>query len=156
MVTGIIEFVVFLVVWLLFVCSLAPPEIIAGAGASLAAVVALESLKRAEPLRFRPPVRALIDSWRIIGPILEGNWVLITVLAHRIAGKRKQSGFELITFRAIASDDVSAAKRALIILYLTLPPNFLVIGIDRRTRKMLFHQVKMSAPPGIILRVEAA
>jgi len=152
----IIEFALFMVVWLLFVCSLATAEIIVGAGASLVAVIALESLKRAEPLCFRPPVRALVDSWRVIGAILEGNWVLFTVLARRIAGKRGQSGFELITFRAITSDDVAAAKRALVILYLTLPPNFLVIGIDRKTRKMLFHQVKMASPPEIIQRLEAA
>lgn len=156
MVTGIIEFVVFLVVWLLFVCSLATPEIIVGAGASLAAVIALESLKRAEPLRFRPPVRALIDAWRLAGPILKDNWVLITVLARRIAGKRRQSKFELIPFRAVASDSVSAAKRALVILYLTLPPNSLVIGIDRKTRRMLFHQIKKDTLPGIVQRVETA
>ena len=45
------------------------------------------------------------------------------------------------------SDPESAARRALAIAYTTIPPNFVVLGIDLDKRVMLVHQVSESETP---------
>ena len=136
--------------------SLAVGEVLTGAAVSAIAVVAFEAINRAEPLCFKPPLRALAEVWRVPGLIAGGTWVLAMELLRRLRGHRRRSLFQLTPFRASGSDCHSAAKRALVIFYVTLPPNFLIIGIDRDSRLMLYHQVRKDPVPEIIPRLESA
>ena len=156
MLTWAIEFIAFFALWTLFVMSLAMGELLTGAAVAGIAVVAFEAVKRAEPLCFEPPLRALAQIWRVPGLIASGTWVLLVELLRRILGHRRRSLFQLTPFRAAGADCRSAAKRALVIFYVTLPPNFLVIGIDRKSKLLLYHQVRKDAVPQIVPRLESA
>ena len=141
---------------MLFAGNTAMGEILTGIAAAIVAVIGFEAAKRAEPLRFRPSLRALAQIWRVPALIADGTWVLIVELARRVRGRRKRSLFQLTPFHAAGADGRSAAKRALAIIYVTLPPNFLIIGIDRKSKLMLFHQVRNDPVPEVVERLESA
>ena len=151
-----LELLSFFVLWLLFVCEITTGEVLIGLAAAAIAVVGFEVSRRAEPLRFLPPLRAVAQIWRVPGLILQGTWVLIVELARRARGRRKRSLFQLTPFRAVGMDSRSAGKRVLAVSYVTLPPNFLIVGIDRKSKLMLFHQVRKDPVPEIIRRLESA
>jgi multisubunit Na+/H+ antiporter MnhE subunit len=150
------EFVVFFLLWMLFVSQMAKGEILAGIAAALVTVIALEASKHAEPLRFRSPLRALAQAWRIPGLVLKGTWTLVCELAARIAGRPGQSTLLLTHFEARGAGSRASAKRALAVMYVTFPPNSLIIGIDPESGVMLLHQVRREPVPEIIHRLESA
>lgn len=154
--TKLLELAGFFLLWMLFVSKIATGELVAGFATAVIAVAAFEASNRAEPLLFRPPFSALIQMWRVPGLILQGTWVLIVELTRLLMGRRGRSRFLLTPFRAVDNDARSAAQRALAIIYVTLPPNFLIIGIDRQSKLMLFHQVRKDPVPEIIHRLESA
>lgn len=152
----VLELLAFFVLWLLFVCQITTGEVLIGLAAAVVAVVGFEASRRAEPLRFQPPLRAVAQIWRVPGLILQGTWVLIIELARRVRGRRKRSLFQLTPFRAVGADGRSVGKRVLAVTFVTLPPNFLIIGIDRKSKLMLFHQVRKDPVPEIVRRLESA
>ena len=152
----VIEFAAFYVLWMLFVDSTATGELIGAAVGAAFAVLAFEVAKHADPLCFRPPFKAWVQIWRVPGMIIQGTWVLVVDLARRITGRPRRSVFLFTPFRSVGTDSRCSAKRALAIIYVTLPPNFLIIGVDREKKLMLYHQIRKDPVPEIIHRLDAA
>jgi len=144
------------VAWLSFAASLNAEEWVFGTLAATAGVLAFQVSTRAEPLCFAPSFQALLQAWRLPSLILHGTWILVEELSRTIQGKRRHSGFRLASFHATAAGKTAAARRALAILFGTLPPNSLVIGIDRESGVILFHQLRKEPLPRIVRRVESA
>lgn len=124
-------------IWLLFVDELQAHELLVGAGASLLAATAVESVRGAEHPRFLPHFRWILASWRLPWQIVHDCVLLLRNLVDRRTGH-----FETIAFDASGADARSVARRALAIFYTTLPPNTIVIGIDRRRDYMLLHRLE--------------
>lgn len=152
----IAEFIAFFLLWVLFVSTTARGELFAGMAAAGVTVIALEASKRAESLRFRPPLGALFQAWRIPGLVVQGTWTLIEELAAQACGRRSRSALLLTRFEPHARGSRASAIRALAVIYVTFPPNFLIVGIDPVRNVMLFHQVRREPVPEIIRRLEAA
>jgi|SRR5579883_1531860 len=124
-------------VWLVFVDQLQPHELIAGAAASAVAAAATEAVRGAQHPRFLPHRRWLLESWRLPEQILRDCVLLVRNLFDGRPGH-----LERIPFDAGGPDAHSVARRALNIFYTTLPPNTIVIGIDRRRNHMLVHRLE--------------
>lgn len=128
------------VFWLLFVDSLASHELAVGAAACVLAATATEAVRGTQHPRFLPHLRWLLASWRLPGQILRDCVLLVRNLFDHRRGR-----FESIPFDAGGADARSVARRALAIFYTTLPPNTIVIGIDRRRNSMLLHRLERSS-----------
>ncbi len=144
------------VAWLIFAASLNAEELAFGTFAAAAGLLAFQVSTRAEPLCFSPPFLALLQAWRLPALIFHGIWILAEELARTIRGKRRRSAFRLAPFHATGTGSRSAAKRALAITFGTLPPNSLIVGIDRKSSVILFHQLRKEPLPRIVRRVESA
>jgi multisubunit Na+/H+ antiporter MnhE subunit len=142
--------------WLLFTTKASLEECLAGAAAAFVGTVGWEAAQRAQPLCFRPPFRALAQIVYTPWLILQDTWILALELVRKARGKPSRSLFELTRFAADGTDCRSAAKRALVIAYTTLSPNLLILGVDRKTRLMLFHQVRKDPVPQIVGEIESA
>jgi multisubunit Na+/H+ antiporter MnhE subunit len=142
--------------WLLFTTKASLEECLAGAVAAFVSTVGWEVAKHAQPLCFRPPFRAMAQIVYTPWLILQGTWVLALELVRKARRKPSRSLFELTRFAAAGNDCRSAAKRALVIAYTTLPPNFLILGVDKKARLMLFHQVRRDPVPNIVGEIESA
>ncbi len=152
----LIEWLAALILWVCFTFSLSIAELLVGAASAALTVVALECAFRTEPLFFHP-------TWTMFGQIrklpvliVKGLSALICVLWRRMRGGRSESVFRLVRFSATGATPKEAAQRALVISFSTTPPNSIVVGIDREKQQILLHQVKKTALPELIRKLEAA
>lgn len=132
--------------WLLFVDTTREHELWLAAAASVVAASGAEVV-RAQPFAdFRPRLVWLLQAWREPWYILEGCttifWVFLKHFIHP-----EPSVLREVVYDPGGSEPADAARRALAITYTTVPPNFVVLGIDFDKRVMLVHQVIESETP---------
>ena len=132
--------------WLLFVNTTRMHELWLAAAASVVAASGAEVV-RAQPFAdFRPRLRWLLQAWREPWYIVQGCAVIFWVLIKHFF-RPESSVLREVVFDPGGSDRASAARRALAITYTTVPPNFLVLGIDFDKHVMLVHQVRETETP---------
>lgn len=91
--------------------------------------------------------------WRIPWYVLSGCWEITRVLILDVfSGHRAGSYFRACSFRISRRDPVLIARSVLAVIYTTVTPNFIVIGIDADQKQMLFHQIER----GSVLRMSRA
>ena len=119
--------------WILF-AGAAPHELIVGAGASALAAAALEAVRGTEHPRFLPHAAALLRARQLPWQIVRDCGLLALNLVKGGDGRFVREPFES------GGDDAHAiARRVLETAYRTLPPNSIVIGIDRPRDEILLH-----------------
>lgn len=150
-----LEFLFLLGVWLLFVSQMQRAEVVAGVCAAALGAAADGLIKAKRLAKFRPRLQWLwMFSWE---PwyVLTGSAAILRALARRLAAKQSEAQFRAVPFYAGSDDSKSAARRALAITLTTIPPNFIVVGIDRERNFMLVHQVSPTATPLVTKRLGA-
>ena len=150
-----IEFVLLLGLWMLFVSQLQRAEFVAGLGAALLGAIGAGVIKSKRLAKFWPrPAWLWLFSWE---PwyVLTGTAAIFRALARRLMGKKSESQFRVVPFRAGGEDSESAARRALALTVTTVPPNFIVVGIDKERNFMLVHQVSPTGTPLITKKLGA-
>jgi multisubunit Na+/H+ antiporter MnhE subunit len=146
---------VFTGLWFLYTSTLEFWELIAGLAAAMLATIAAavvwgEAFERFSP---RPAwlLYFLTEPWYAI----EGSWALLRALLRRVLGKKSEAHFKVVSLDAGGDDYESRARRALITVLTTIPPNFVVIGIDRARGLMLIHQVSPTGTPWVAKQLGA-
>jgi hypothetical protein len=72
----------------------------------------------------------------------------VAILVKDLLGvKRAESFYRVSGFKTSKSNPLLVARRVLATFYTTMAPNFIVIGIDFRQSRMLFHQLQRSSVP---------
>lgn len=133
-------------IWLLLVNTTKPHELwMAAIGASFAASAA--EVVRAQRLAlFHPRISWLAAAWREPWYIVEGcSSIFYAFIKHFF--RPEPSVLRNVVFDPGGDDPASAARRALAVAFTTMPPNFVVLGIDIEHRVMLVHQVSESETP---------
>jgi hypothetical protein len=134
--------------WILFVGGTHRDEMIAGAGVFFLSEAFLYQAWRTETLRLEIRWEDLSQGWRIPWYVVSGVYELIAILAKDLFGvKRADSLYRVSGFKTSKSDPRLIARRVFATFYTTMTPNFIVIGVDYRQSRMLFHQLKRSSVP---------
>jgi hypothetical protein len=103
---------------------------------------------RIETLRVEFHLADIIQGWRIPWYIVSGVYEVVVILVKDLLGiKRADSFYRVSGFRTGNSDPQLVARRVLATFYTTMAPNFIVIGIDVKQSRMLFHQLERSSVP---------
>jgi multisubunit Na+/H+ antiporter MnhE subunit len=150
-----IEFLFLLGLWVLFVSQTQRAELVAGIFAAALGAVADGVVKAKRLAKFGPRPRWLwLFSWE---PwyVLTGSAAIMWALARRLMGKKSAAQFRVVPFRAGGNDSESAAQRALALTLTTIPPNFIVVGIDKQRNFMLVHQVSPTGTPLVTKKLGA-
>ncbi|HLX75157.1 MAG TPA: hypothetical protein VKR26_10485 [Terriglobales bacterium] len=150
-----VEFLFLLGLWMLFVSTTQHAELVAGVCAAGMGAVADGVVKAQGFAKFRPRGQWLwLFSWE---PwyVLTGSAAILWALLKRLAGKKSEAQFRVVPFRAGGDDAESAARRALAITLTTIPPNFIVVGIDKKRNLMLVHQVSPTGTPLVTKKLGA-
>ena len=134
--------------WVWLVASFHLHEMIVGA-----AVVALSTAfcglvfsSATLPLELR--WRDVLQVWRAPTAIVQDTGILLTLLFRDLfLGQRTGSFYRVCGFRSSRRDPVVVGRSALAIMYTTMSPNMIVIGIDPTQSHLLFHQVQRDAVP---------
>ena len=133
--------------WVLLVASTHPHEMIVGACSVLAAGVFLRHAHRSEILSLHFTLRDTLAVWRLPWYVLSGIWEITLLLFKDLFGRRTGSFYRVSGFATSKDDPTLVARRVLATAYTSAAPNFIVIGIDFRQSRMLFHQIERSSIP---------
>jgi hypothetical protein len=151
-----VQWVLMTALWFAFVAKVEVGEALVGVLAAALAATADALIRQGRFAKFDPAPRWLAEVWREPGYVISGTAVIFWVLLRRLVlGKEPESVLRSISFDAGGPTARSAARRALAITLTTIPPNFIVIGIDRKDKSMLVHQVQESGVPEITKRLGA-
>jgi multisubunit Na+/H+ antiporter MnhE subunit len=150
-----VEYVYLFMLWMLCVSKIDRLEIILGLVAAAIGTAADQVVKQIDPGRFRWKVKQTLlifwEPWYAI----DGTAAIFKAFARKLLGKRSEAQFKAVALDAGGDDPESQARRALMIAYMTIPPNFIIIGIDCKRNKMLVHQVSPTPTPLIAKKLGA-
>ena len=133
--------------WLLLTGSKQLHEWIVDAFGIASTLVFVTIVYRHELQGFDLTWRDTLAFWRTPWYLVIGVAEILAVLARDLAGQRAPSLFRVCGFKTAQGDPRLVTRRALATAYTSIAPNFIVIGIDYRQSRMLFHQIRRSAVP---------
>jgi hypothetical protein len=123
-------------------------EMVVGAGVLFLSGAFLHQVWRIETLHLGVRWEDIAQGWRIPWYVVSGVYEIIAILANDLFGvKRAGSFYRMSGFKTNKSDPRLIARRVFATLYTTMAPNFIVIGVDYRQSRMLFHQLERSSVP---------
>jgi multisubunit Na+/H+ antiporter MnhE subunit len=134
------SWIALLALWLLLV-TVSLSELVAGMIAAAIAATAVEVVRAQGLVRFDPDPRWFLRIWKLPRSIVRDCWLLSVALVRHLTGRPVNSGFRAIPFRSGGDDSRSSARRALVVLAISVSPNSIVIGIDEEADLMLVHQL---------------
>jgi multisubunit Na+/H+ antiporter MnhE subunit len=140
---------------MLYVSMTKPQEMVAGLIAALIAAVADATIKSAQFAKFKPRFEWLPLIFWEAWYALDGTWAIMVALFKHIAGMESEAQFVSVSVDAGGDDAQSWARRTLMTAYMTIPPNFVVLGIDVQQQRMLVHQVSPTDVPLIAKKLGA-
>jgi multisubunit Na+/H+ antiporter MnhE subunit len=144
---GSLESAFLFLLWMLFVSQLRWHEACLGIAAAVLGSIADARLKAQHFTPFKPRLRwltlVLWEPWYA----LTGTAAVLKALVRHLLGRRSEAQFRAVRYDYGGDDEVSSAKRALFVAYMTIVPNFIVVGIDNKTHLALIHQVSPTDTP---------
>jgi multisubunit Na+/H+ antiporter MnhE subunit len=149
------EFVFLLGLWMLFVSNTHASEAVAGIFAAAIAAFADAVVKERKLVGFFPNLRWLSLIFWQPWYAIDGTWAIFVALFKRLIGKESDAIFRAVKFDLGGEDDESETRRALAIAYMTMPPNFVVIGFEREKGLLFVHQVSPTPTPLIAKKLGA-
>lgn len=150
-----VELILLFVLWMLFVSKIERDEIYVGIAVAIIGTFADQVVKTKESVAFRPRLKQALlivtEPWYAI----TGTAAIYRALARKLLGKKSEAQFTAIDYDTGGDDAESQARRALTVAYLTIPPNSIVLGIDREHDKVLIHQISPTPTPIIARKLGA-
>jgi len=139
----------FYLFWLVFVGTFAVHELLLGAIGAVLTALGLSVIDLYYPARFSPRLMELLSLWRLPWYLVSGAWEITVVAAKDLLHVAPaKSIFRVVPFDAGEQDDFHAtARRVLAVIYTTVAPNFIVLGVNTSDKKLLFHQIEYSSVP---------
>lgn len=134
--------VVLAAVWMLLVDNESLPELLTGAGVAIIATLGSELVRaqRITKLAVRPIW--LVRLWRPLARIPLDTGIVMWALGRQLLERRPERGaLRAMRFRAVGDDAGDNARRALVEATGSMAPNTIVIGVDKRRRLVLAHQL---------------
>jgi multisubunit Na+/H+ antiporter MnhE subunit len=149
-----LQWVGFALLWLLFVFQISTSELVVGASASALTVLALQTAFRSEDLCFQPRFRWLVQVWRLPALIVEDLLILLKAITRHLARKPSRATFQLSRFNSSGDDCRASARRTLAVLFLSIPPNSVILDLDPDRANMLLHVLEPAPVPKLADKLE--
>lgn len=86
--------------------------------------------------------------------ILVDLWQLLLSLLRHLQRKPSEALFQITPFHTSGEESHQAAQRCLATVFMSLPPNSVIVDIDINDNVMMFHQVKKSPVPTVVRKLE--
>jgi hypothetical protein len=128
--------------WLVLAGTVSPSEIVAGAIATTLSVGTAEVIRKQGVIGFRPRARWLVRAARIPWRTVSDLALVIAALWRRAVLRRRVRGrFRAEPFPCAGDDPVAAARRALVTVGLSAPPNTYVVDLDHQHDRLVIHEL---------------
>jgi multisubunit Na+/H+ antiporter MnhE subunit len=150
-----VYFVSMMGLWVLYTSTVRFWELIFGGGAAILATIAAAVVEEQRFAQFAPDPK-----WLLYFITLPWSVLRDTALVYRAAVKyalnQKSDGYLIsVDFESGGDDARSSARRALATALATIPPNSIVVGIDRKQNKVLLHMLTPDDIPSTLTRLGA-
>lgn len=134
--------------WILFVASVHPQEMILGSLCVAATAVFVAFVwASAESEHFEFAASDLMQVWRAPGQILSDALRVTVLLLRKLSGgKPPDSVLQVYRFETLPGSPRAHGRRVLAVAYLTASPNSIVLGIHPRRELIMMHQLIPSPP----------
>ncbi len=143
----IIGFLFLLGLWMMYTSSPRLAELYVGFGVAALGVLGSCLIRGSGLAAFRPRPRwialAFLEPWYVI----VGSYRLAVSLIRALLHRPSLARFHAIPFDTGGDDPESSTRRTLTIAYLTIPPDSVVVGIDRHVNELLLHEIQPSPLP---------
>ncbi len=150
-ITGLLAlWVVHVGLWFIYVSTFNKWEALVGCAAAALSTLGVAVVARLGLVKFRPSFGQLAEIRRIPWYAVSGTWEIIQGVGKQLFSKRGAASYlAAVPFEVGPDDSANAGRRALAVLYTTMTPNFVVVGIIREQGLMLYHQIV----PGEVLQL---
>ena len=150
------EWVLLALAWILFSDSMDAAEVVVGLFVAGAGAVALRVAHVRKLAHVAPLPRCFAQAWRLPWLVASGTWKITRVLFRQIFRRDLAKSVLFVTpYAAVGKDDEDATRRALATMYSSITPTSVVVGIDRKHRYLLVHQLEDDGTPEMIRRLGA-
>ncbi len=141
-----LSFLSFYFCWIIFVGTFSLHELLIGVLGALLATAGLSIINRYYPARFYPRLTELLSLWRLPGYLISDTWKILALRAKDLRDvQTANSLFRVVPFQAGEKEDPRAtARRVLAVIYTTITPNTVVLGVNTNDQKLLLHQLVRS------------
>lgn len=135
--------------WLILVGTFSLHELVIGIIAAALTAAGMVVVTVNYPAPFSPTLGAVLACWRLPWYLLSDTWQILAVATKDGLGlKRAQSLFRVARYEpGTKQNPRGTARRVLAVVYTTVAPNSIVLGINPNQRTLLFHQIKRSSVP---------
>jgi multisubunit Na+/H+ antiporter MnhE subunit len=134
--------VVLMSFWVAVDYSIAPDELLAGAGAAALAAFLAELVTYQAAARLHLRVRWITPVLGLPGQVTRDTGIVFAALWRRLAhGELPASGFRELPVRYGDDSPAGRTRRTLLVGGKSLAPNTFVLGIDKDTDTMIIHQL---------------
>jgi multisubunit Na+/H+ antiporter MnhE subunit len=128
--------------WVVLDYSVAPDELLAGAGAAALGALLAEVVTRQAGIGFRVRARWAAAALRLPGQVTGDTVIVFAVLWRRLVrGTDPPSGFREVPVRAGGDTAEDRSRRLLLTGARSVAPNSFVLGIDAGRDVMVVHQL---------------
>ena len=140
----VVHWIVMMGLWVLYTSTATLYELLVGALASVLAAIGTAIVQEKQFAKFSPQPKWLLY-FAFMPWYAAKDTMIVFLAAFKYAARKKSDGYLLaVDFDAGGDDARSSARRALEVALTTIPPNSIVIGIDRKRNKMLMHMLRPS------------
>jgi len=143
----IIGFLFLLGLWMMYTSSPRLSELYVGFIIAALGVLGSCLIRGSGLAAFHPRPRwtalAVLEPWYV----LVGSYRLAASLIRALLHRPSLARFHAIPFDTGGDDPESSTRRTLTIAYLTIPPDSVVVGIDRHVNELLLHEIQPSSLP---------
>lgn len=150
-----VEFALLFLLWMLFVSQIKRAEVYVGIAVALVGALADQLVKHEDAISFRPRLSQALLIFSEPYYAITGSAALLKALWRKFTGKPSEAQFRAIAYDAGGDDPQSQARRCLTVAYLTIPPNSIIVAIDRERGQMLVHQISPTPTPLIARKLGA-
>jgi multisubunit Na+/H+ antiporter MnhE subunit len=146
----LITFGLLLGLWFLYTCTLNPSELLVGAGASALASTGVAVVEGRRFAQFSPRPQWFRLFLRMPAEVIRDTGLIWRAGVSALLGHMPEPQMQAIPFEAGGEDQRDSARRALATLLVTIPPNTIVVGIDRHENLALVHFLLPSRVPEVL------
>jgi len=140
---------IFYVFWIGFVGTFAFHELLLGVLATLITTLGLFIINQRYPARFSSTLQEVLSVGYVPWYLVSDTWKIIAVAGKDLLGVQSAASlFRTVHFDAGTKDNSSAvARRVLAVVFTTMTPSTVVLGINVSDQKMLLHELVSSPLP---------
>jgi multisubunit Na+/H+ antiporter MnhE subunit len=138
----LVWWVLLMSLWVIVDDSIAPDELLAGAGAAALAAFLAELVTHRAAARFRMRAGWVAPALGLPGQVVRDMAIVFTALWRRLArGEQPPSGFREIPARSGDASAEGVSRRVLLVGGRSVAPNTIAAGIDTERDVMVVHQL---------------